>query len=833
MTLPVAEICPALLQALANHHKVLLTAPPGAGKSTYLPLFLLQQPQFAGQSIIMLEPRRLAAKSIASYLAAQLGEAVGETVGYQIRFEQQYSARTRLLIVTEGVLIRKIQQDPALETTDLLIFDEFHERSLQADLALALALEVQQLNDKLKLLIMSATLAGADLSEKLAAPLLHSDGRSFPVDIRYVAPTQEDVWLQSARLARQLLSEHQGSFLVFLPGQREIERAAQYLTEQQLPPDVQVFALIGSLSLAEQQRAIAPSAPGQRKIVLATNIAETSLTIDGISLVIDAGVARQAVYQPKLGFSKLDTVQISQASATQRAGRAGRLSAGFCYRIDTAEKWARRPAFTTPDILQADLLALRLEIAGWGCQVADLFWLDPPPTTQLLAAEQCLRWLGALDPQHQLTAHGKAMLKLPTDPRLASMLLRAVRFEQEGYQGAVALAAWLAVLLEQNRRFDGTDVLAQLAQLRAGHSRQQAQQQVRQLLQALRQSADMLHASWPEQITGLLLSHAFADRIAQQRGQGYLLANGTGAILPPDDALAHSPYLVVADLRLVGNNAWVSAAATLTLDELTQEWQSQLTTIKHFAFDESSGRFLAEERQQLGALVLKRKNLSQSLSAADRSAAWVDYLNKKGLQLLEWTDAALNLQQRLALARKLQPDAGWPDLALPTLASTMHHWLEPFLATISSLAQLQKLDLYPLLWQQLNYQQQQQLNSLLPASWRSVLGTDIKLVYHAVGQAGGQKEAQIEVQVELAIRIQEMFGQSSTPTVGKGLVPVIVTLLSPGRQPLQKTADLASFWQNAYQDVKKEMKGRYPKHYWPDDPLQAMPTNKTKKAMLK
>lgn len=829
MTLPVAQICPALLQALANHNKVLLTAPPGAGKSTYLPLFLLQQPQFAGQSMIMLEPRRLAAKSIAGYLAAQLGEAVGETVGYQIRFEQHSSARTRLLIVTEGVLIRKIQQDPALESTHLLIFDEFHERSLQADLALALALEVQQLNDQLKLLIMSATLAGADLSEKLAAPLLQSDGRSYPVDIRYVAPTQEELWLQSARLARQLLSEHQGSCLVFLPGQREIERAYSYLTEsntgQQLPADVQVFALIGSLSLAEQQAAIAPSAQGQRKIVLATNIAETSLTIDGISVVIDCGVARQAVYQPKLGFSKLDIVQISQASATQRAGRAGRLSAGVCYRIDTAERWARRSAFTIPDILQADLLALRLEIAGWGCQVADLFWLDPPPAAQLQAAEQCLRWLGALDAQNQLTAHGKAMLTLPTDPRLASMLLHAVRFAQEGYQGAVALAAWLAVLLEQNRRIESADVLAQLAQLRSGYGRHQAQQQVRQLLQALRQPADLLHAAWPEQITGLLLSHAFADRIAQQRGQGYLLANGTGAILPPDDALAHSPYLVVADLRLVGNNAWISAAATLTLDALTQEWQSQLTTIKHFAFDENAGRFLAEERQQLGALVLKRKNLSQSLSPEDRSAAWVDYLTKKGLQLLEWTDAALNLQQRLVLAHQLQPAAGWPDLTRPALERTMQLWLQPYLANISSLLQLQKLDLYPLLWQQLSYQQQQQLNSLLPASWRSVLGTDIKLNYQSAGLE--------DVQVELAIRIQEMFGQSCTPTVGKGLVPVIVTLLSPSRQPLQKTADLASFWQNAYQDVKKEMKGRYPKHYWPDDPLQAMPTNKTKKAMQK
>lgn len=833
MTLPVAEICPALLQALAEHHKVLLTAPPGAGKSTYLPLFLLQQPQFAGQSIIMLEPRRLAAKSIASYLASQLGEAVGETVGYQIRFEQQSSAKTRLLIVTEGVLIRKIQQDPALASTDLLIFDEFHERSLQADLALALALEVQQLNENLRLLIMSATLAGADLSAKLNAPLLQSAGRCYPVEIRYQAPTQEELWLQSAKLAKQLITEHEGCFLVFLPGQREIERAYSYLTDlntlPQLPAHVQVFALIGSLSLAEQQQAIAPSAAGQRKIVLATNIAETSLTIDGISLVIDAGVARQAVYQPKLGFSKLDTVLISQAAATQRAGRAGRLSAGFCYRIDTVEKWARRPAFTAPDILQADLLALRLEIAGWGCQVGELFWLDPPPAAQLQAAEQCLQWLGALDSQLQLTAHGRAMLKLPTDPRLSSMLLHAIRYEHEGYRGAVVLAAWLAVLLEQNRRFEGCDVVAQLSQLRSGNHRQQVLQQVRQLLQALRQPLDMLNIAWPEQIIGLLLSYAFADRIAQQRGQGYLLANGTGAVLPAGDALAQSPYLVVADLRWVGHQALISAAAALTQDALLQEWKPAIKTMQHFAFDESSGRFLAEERQQFGALILKRKNLIQQLTATDRSAAWLDYLGKKGLQVLDWSEAVCHLQQRLALARQLQPQADWPDLSMHALATSMSQWLEPFLASVSSLAQLQKLDLYPLLWQQLNYQQQQQLTNLLPASWRSVLGTDIKLTY----RGGSETNSHSQVQVELAIRIQEMFGQSTTPTVGNGKVPVIVTLLSPSRQPLQKTSDLASFWQNAYQDVKKEMKGRYPKHYWPDDPLQAMPTNKTKKAMLK
>ncbi len=826
LTLPVADICAELISHLQQNPVVLLIAPPWAGKSTYLPLYLLRHPMFANKSIIMLEPRRLAAKSIAAYLAQQLGEAVGETVGYQIRLEQQRSAKTRLLIVTEGVLIRKIQQDPGLSSVDLLIFDEFHQRSLQADLALALALEVQQLNDQLQILMMSATLAGAELSEKLQAPLVVSEGRQYPVEVRYVAPSNEDVWQQSAKLAKQLLPEHEGSFLLFLPGQREIERAYQWLLPQ-VPAHVLVYPLLGTLSLAEQQQAIAPAPVGQRKIVLATNVAETSLTIDGITVVIDSGLARQASYQPRLGFSKLETVAISQAAAVQRAGRAGRLQAGVCYRIDTAEKWARRPAFDSAEIQRTDLLGLRLEIAGWGCQVTDLFWLDPPPAAQLAAAEQCLRWLGALtelegSAKLQLTARGKAMLALGTDPRLASMLLAGQDFEQQGYVGAQALAALLVCHLEQNKRSRSCDILRQLAQHRSAAYLPQA----RQLLRQLQADPAALQGPLPEQLTGALLAQAFPDRIAQQRGQGYLLANGTGAVLPADDELAHSPYLVVADLRLLGKDACISTAIAYSVSELQQQWQSQLSNQRYFAFDEESGRFLAEQRLQLGALVIKRQNLSQSLTAADRQQAWLDWLAKRGLDVLPWSEAARNLQQRLLLAVRLQPNAGWPACTDQVLMTTASDWLGPALGDINQLALLQKLDIKNLLWQRLNYQQQQKLNQWLPASWRSVLGTDTVLHYTGF-------EADGAGQVSLAIRLQEMFGQSSTPTVADGQMAVTVSLLSPSRQPLQLTRDLASFWQNAYQDVKKEMKGRYPKHYWPDDPLQAMPTNKTKKAMLK
>lgn len=809
--LPVADILPALLQQLQEQPVVILTAPPGAGKSTYLPLYLLQQAEFADKKIIMLEPRRLAAKSIAAYLAQQLGEAVGQTVGYQIRLEQKHSASTRLLVVTEGVLIRKMLADPALEAVDLLIFDEFHERSLQTDLALALALEVQQLNEQLKLLLMSATLDTDKLSQRLQAPVLQSHGRSFPVEIRYQTPNNEPVALQCGALVLQALAQHVGNILVFLPGQREIDQCADYLLGQLKDDAIKVHTLIGSLSLAEQQAAIAAPAAGERKVVLATNIAETSLTIDGISVVVDSGQARAAVFEAKLGFSKLETIAISQAAATQRAGRAGRLMPGVCYRLDTAEKWQRRRAQTVPDILQADLLALRLDIAGWGAKVADLFWLDSPPPRQLQAAEQCLQLLGALDNKLQLTGKGKQMLALPVEPRLAAMLLHARVMEQQGQTGAVSLAATMAAQLDSTRRFAQTELSSQL-RLQTEMARQQYQQLL-QLMQS-RHSQTL-----PLELTAELLSRAFPDRIALSRGQGYLLANGTGAALPPDDALQGTSVLVVADLRLWQQQAVISVAAKWSMDALLQSWHADLQWQNRLEFDEQTGRFLAEKQLRLGALVLKRQNSSEQLSGEDRRLAWLDYLQKRGLQQLSWSDDTRQWQHRLALARRLQPEALWPDLSDEALTDSLAEWLGPYLTDIRSLTQLAQLDLYQILRNQLDYAQQQQLDALLPASWRSVLGTYVALDYQADGE------------VQLAIRLQEMFGQLTTPTVGQGKVAVTITLLSPAKRPLQVTRDLASFWQNAYQDVKKEMRGRYPKHYWPDDPADAEPTNKTKKAM--
>jgi ATP-dependent helicase HrpB len=809
--LPVADILPALVQQLASAAQVILTAPPGAGKSTYLPLYLLQQPAFAGKKIIMLEPRRLAAKSIAAFLAQQLGEAVGQTVGYQIRLEQKQSAATRLLVVTEGVLIRKMLQDAMLEDVDLLIFDEFHERSLQTDLALALALEVQQLNDQLKLLLMSATLDTDKLSQQLQAPVLQSLGRSFPVEVCYQAPNNDPIAQQCGALVLQALVRHSGNLLVFLPGQREIDQCAGFL-QQNLPDDsIRVHALIGSLSLAEQQAAIAAPPAGQRKVVLATNIAETSLTIDGISVVIDSGQARAAVFEPKLGFSKLETIQISQAAATQRAGRAGRLMPGICYRLDTAEKWQRRRAQTIPDILQADLLALRLDIAGWGAKVSDLFWLDAPPEKQLRAAEQCLQLLGALDERLQLTSKGRQMLQLPVEPRLAAMLLHARELEKQGEIGAVSLAATIAAQIEQTRRFARTELSSQL-RFQSDMARQQYQQLL-QLMQG-RHSQNLPLALTPE-----LLSRAFPDRIALSRGQGYLLANGTGASLPPDDELQGVAVMVVADLRLWQQQAVISLAEKWSLEALIQSWQADLRWQQRLELDEQQGRFIAEKQLRLGALVLKRQQSNEQISADDRRQAWLDYLQKKGLQVLNWSDEARQWQQRLVLARQLQPAQCWPDVSLAQLEQTLADWLGPYLGDVRSLSQLQQLDLTQILRDQLDYAQQQKLDTLLPASWRSVLGTYVALDYQPDGE------------VHLAIRLQEMFGQLTTPTVGQGAVPVTITLLSPAKRPLQVTRDLASFWQNAYQDVKKEMRGRYPKHYWPDDPAEAEPTNKTKKAM--
>ncbi|MFN3901855.1 MAG: ATP-dependent helicase HrpB [Alishewanella aestuarii] len=813
--LPVVEILPQLCQILAQQNRVILSAPPGAGKSTYLPLYLLQQPQFAGKNILLLEPRRLAARSIAAYLAQQLGEPVGKTVGYQIRQESQFSATTRLLIVTEGILTRKIQQDPLLSTVDFLIFDEFHERSLHADLGLALALEVQQLNEQLKLLVMSATLDCQALQQYLQAPLLQSDGRSYPVEIRYQPPTpvsKEPLALQAAKLALQAYHQHGGNLLVFLPGQAEILQAATWLQSQGLPPELQVWPLIGSLSLAQQQAAIAAPPGGQHKIVLATNLAETSLTIEGITVVVDSGQARRASYQARNGLTKLETVAISQAAAVQRAGRAGRLAAGICYRLDTPEQWQRRPAFEPPEIELAELTQLRLELAVWGCQPEALNWLTAPASGNLAAATALLRQLQVLDAKGQLTRYGRELYQFGTDIRLASMLQHARQLE-ESTAGAGWLAALLAALLEESRPAT-QDLYQQLALL------QQRRPPFASLYLQAEHFARKLGVSklttLPLQLLPTLLLRAFPDRLAQRRGQGYLLANGCGAVLAPDDPLSGQALLVVSSSRDYQQQNRISQAVAITLDEVLADWP-ELSWQSYSGWDEQKQAFFSEQQLRFGQLVLQRKPAQLQLDPQLRQQAWLDTLQRKGLQLLPFNDHCRQLQQRLALARTM--DSSLPDLSDAALLTTLSVWLGPYLGELNKLTELQQLPLYNLLWQQLSYRQQQQLNEWLPEHWQTPAGSRVSIDYTLPGGPG------------FSVRVQEMYGLLASPTVLAGQLALTLTLLSPGRQPLQITRDLASFWQQAWPEVKKEMKGRYPKHYWPDDPATALPTTKTKKAM--
>ena len=813
--LPVAEILPQLLLLLSQHNKVVLSAPPGAGKSTYLPLYLLQQPDFAGKTLLMLEPRRLAAKSIAAYLASQLGEAVGQTVGYQIRQERKYSKQTRLLIVTEGVLTRKLQQDPELTDIDLLLFDEFHERSLHADLALALCLEVQQLRPELQLLLMSATLDTAELAASLNAPVLQSEGRSYPVDVEYVVPDSQPLAVQTARLVQQALSKHQGNVLVFLPGQAEINQTAQLLQQQTLDANVQLHRLLGSLTLAQQQAAIATPPAGMRKVVLSTNLAETSLTIDGISVVIDSGLCRQSRFNPRQGLSVLETAAISQAAAIQRSGRAGRLGPGYCYRLDTAEKWQRRARFTAAEIDVAELTSLRLEVAAWGCQVADLQWLTPPPAAHLAVAEQLLQQLGLLDQKGSLTALGRQAHQLGTEPRLAAMLLHAKVLEQQGYAGAMALGCLLAAVLEDSRVLQG-DIYSLLTRVK--HSLPAQWQQAQSFARLL--SCD-LNTRLPLELAPLLALRAYPDRLAKRRGQGYQLANGIGAVLADNHSLSGQNWLVALHLQQFGRENRIYHALSIGLDDIRADWQAGLNWQSQTFWDDKNGSFYTEQQLKFGQLVLQAKPAVLALTAEQKQQAWLSYIANKGLAALTWPDAVQQLRQRVALLRQYQPAAAWPDFSDDALLNQLAQWLGPYLGTVSKSAALAQLPLYDALLQRLSYSQQQQLNQLVPTHWQAPTGSRISIDYCT--DAGPR----------LSVRVQEMYGQLSSPAVLQGQLNITVELLSPSRQPLQVTQNLASFWQNAWQEVRKEMRGRYPKHYWPEDPAQALPTTKTKKAMLK
>ncbi|WP_187212368.1 ATP-dependent helicase HrpB [Serratia nematodiphila] len=808
-SLPVSAVLDELLAALQSAPQVLLHAPTGAGKSTWLPLQILAKAGLPGR-IIMLEPRRLAAKNVAYRLAQQLGEEPGQTVGYRMRAESKSGPQTRLEVVTEGILTRMLQQDAELQGVSLVILDEFHERSLQADLALALLLDVQQgLRDDLKLLIMSATLDNARLSQLLPeAPVVVSEGRSFPVE-RLYQPLASHQRLEDgvAAAVKRLLAEQPGSLLLFLPGVAEINRVLERLTGE-VASDTDLCPLYGALPLAQQQKAIQPAPPGRRKVVLATNIAETSLTIEGIRLVVDSGLERVARYDVRNGLTRLATQRISQASMVQRAGRAGRLEPGLCWHLFAKEQAERAAEHAEPDILQSDLTGFWLELLQWGCHdPAQLTWLDAPPAAALAAARALLRRLGATDDGDKLTAPGRQMAALGCEPRLAAMLVAGATLSADG----LATAALLAALLEEPPRGGQMDIGYWLSRPQANW-----QQRAAQLAKRLPQRAGQVDV----ELAPRLLASAFADRIAQRRGQDgrYLLANGMGAAMNQDEALSRAPWLIVPSL-LQGHNipdARILLALPVDIEALAAQLPAMVMQRTAVEWDEEKGTLRAWKRQQIGRLTLRAQPLAKPADE-ELQQALLDWVRAQGLAVLNWEGAAEQLRVRLQCAQAWLPEAEWPAMDEEPLLAALDQWLLPSLNGVRDLRGLKQVNLAEALSRLLDWQQKQRLDNALPTHYTVPTGSRLPIRYEA-----GKPPA-------LAVRLQEMFGEQRSPMLAEGRIPVVLELLSPAHRPLQITGDLAAFWQGAYREVQKEMKGRYPKHVWPDDPATAVPTRRTKK----
>ncbi|MGI1077447.1 ATP-dependent helicase HrpB [Pseudomonas aeruginosa] len=832
--LPIDSVLPDLKVALAGRDEAVLEAPPGAGKTTRVPLSLLHEHWLGEQIILMLEPRRLAARAAAERLASELGERVGETVGYRIRLESVVGPSTRIEVVTEGVLSRRLQDDPALQGVGLVIFDEYHLRTLEADLALALCLNGRELlrdeNQPLKVLLMSATLEGERLSALLGdAPVVSSQGRMHPVEMRWGAPWQpgERIEQRVTQTVLQALADEPGGLLVFLPGQAEIRRVHEQLEESLAGrAEILLCPLHGELELSAQRAAIEPAPAGMRKVVLATNIAETSLTIDGVRVVVDAGLARVPRFDPASGMTRLDTQRISRASATQRAGRAGRLEPGVCYRLWSQTQHEQLAAYGTAEILQADLAGLALQLARWGVEPAELAWLDAPPAAAFAQGRDLLERLGALDERGALNPHGQAMAELPAHPRIAHLLLRGQAL------GLGALAADLAALLGERDilRGGGADLHSRMALL-AGESRaaggsrggvQRARQLARQFRSYLRGKADEAvadpeHPRW----LGALLAFAYPDRVARQRKAGggdYRLANGRAAQFGEPDALMKHEWLVIADLgsRQGQREERIYLAADLDPVLFDSVLAEQVSVREELEWDEREGVLRAERQRRVGELVLSREALT-GLDEAARGRALLGLVRRKGLELLSWTPELRQWQARVALLRGLdlqqKGDSEWPDLSDAALLATLEDWLLPYLGKVSRLSHFANLDLPSILQGLLPWPLPQRLDELAPKALQVPSGSRIAIDYS-------------ESPPVLAVRLQELFGLAATPRIAGGRQGVLLHLLSPARRPVQVTQDLASFWANTYLEVKKDLKGRYPKLFHKLDPWVESLNNK-------
>ncbi|ELB2879119.1 ATP-dependent helicase HrpB [Vibrio parahaemolyticus] len=816
--LPIEAVMPQLLTAVKHQHQVILKAAPGAGKSTYFPLQLIQNQVVTGK-VIMLEPRRLAARNIARYLAEQLGEQVGQRVGYRVRGETKVSASTQLEIVTEGVMTRMIQNDPELDGVDLLIFDEFHERSIHADTALALSLEVQgALRDDLKLVVMSATLDQEALQSLLPeACYIESEGRSFAVETRYAPLTANDhLPTVMAKNIESLMNKESGSLLAFLPGVAVIKQVQERLSH--LPDDVEVCPLYGQLSFTEQQKAISPAEKGKRKVVLATNIAETSLTIEGIRLVVDSGLERVARFDLKNGLTRLEQTRIAQSSAIQRAGRAGRIEEGICVRLYSESQLKQQPQVPQPEILHSDLASLVMELAFWGTtDIHELKWLDIPSAAALQQAKQLLFSLGLITEQGQLTAEGKQAHDLGVEPRAAAMLIKSQSHSDKMVNVALAAVA----LIEEPER-NTTNIAHSLHRWLSGSHPKQSL-----LLKRAQSLAHKLDTTFSlrevdEDALPLVLSLAFPDRIAQQRANQFgrfALANGHGAECRPDDMLGGCEYLVAIDLmRSHSNSSQIHLACELDVNILQTTFDSLFSTKEVVDWDEKKGRLVAEKQRKLGQLVIERVSLPNP-GKEKMTQALLTYVRRQGLSSLNWTPAAESLLERIRCAVDWLPEQAWSMFDEASLLDSLDEWLEPYMTSVASVKDLSKINLVEALNARLGWPLNQHLDEWLPEHYQLPTGTKKRIRY----QHGHEPV--------LSVRMQEVFGESTSPTVAIGCKRLVLELLSPAQRPLQVTSDLAAFWNGSYKDVQKEMKGRYPKHVWPDDPANHVATTKTKRQL--
>ncbi len=847
--LPIDSALGELTAALAANNAAVLVAPPGAGKTTRVPLVLLDEPWAKGKKILVLEPRRLAARAAAARMASTLGEPVGETVGLRVRFGSKISKRTRIEVVTEGVFTRLALDDPSLEGVAAVLFDEFHERSLDADLGLALARDLQQgLREDLKLLVMSATLDGARVAALLGhAPVIESQGRSFDVATRYLGrDARAPIERQVADAALRALRAEPGSLLVFLPGAGEIRRTETQLKERIDDAGIDIVALYGALDAREQDRAIAPSPPGRRKVVLATSIAETSLTIDGVRVVIDSGLARVPRYEPDVGLTRLETVRVSRAAADQRRGRAGRTEPGVCYRLwDEPQTGALEP-YSKPEILSADLSSFVLDLAQWGTSdLATLAFLDPPPAPALNEARALLSELGAIDSQGRITEEGRRLRALPLPPRLARMVVDAAA------QGAGQRAAEIAaVLTERGLGGDDADLRHRLDQFRRDRSRraEEARAMAKRWASSLylspggrgrpsearagegdgneiapspgslRSPPSPTRGEGKEGASaGALLALAYPDRIAKNRGGGaggFLLANGRGGHVDAASALAREPFLAVAELTGAAAASRIVLAAPITLAEIEARFSDRIEDREAIAFDAGSASLRARRGRRLGALVLSEQ-IKPIAPDADSAHILADGLVGLGLDRLPWSKQATQLRNRVAFLRAAEGEE-WPDLSDAGLARSAAQWLEPLLAGKTARGEISAAELSDAVAALVPWSLRRRLDAEAPTHFTAPSGSQVPIDYEA---EGGPK---------LAIRVQELFGLAAHPSIAGGRVPLTIELLSPAHRPVQVTRDLPGFWRGSYAQVRTEMRGRYPRHPWPDDPLTAPATRRAK-----